>query len=172
MPAVWQGDQRQGAPVRKDRASLTHYQQTGIRRHRDLISWDAFTEAQKLAQPEDFDFLHRIGESYNTLRRYVPEFLNVLKLRAAPAAKDVLNVIDVGRAMNTDNARKVPADAPSAFVKERCGKLSSPTRERTGAATSCALSELKNALRSGDIWVQGYCRFLLTTNRSISSAIT
>ena len=29
------------------------------------MSWDAFTEsvteAQKLAQPEDFDFLHRIG---------------------------------------------------------------------------------------------------------------
>jgi hypothetical protein len=35
------------------------------------MSWDAFaesvTEAQKLAQPDDFDFLHRIGESYATL---------------------------------------------------------------------------------------------------------
>ncbi|WP_235659001.1 hypothetical protein [Cupriavidus metallidurans] len=60
-----------------------------------VMSWDAFaesvTEAQKLAQPEDFDFLHRIGESYATLRRYAPEFLAVLKLRAAPAAKDVLD---------------------------------------------------------------------------------
>ncbi len=30
------------------------------------MSWDSFaesvTEAQKLAQPDDFDFLHRIGE--------------------------------------------------------------------------------------------------------------
>jgi hypothetical protein len=56
------------------------------------MSWDAFaesvTEAQKLAQPDDFDFLHRIGESYATLRRYAPEFLDVLKLRAAPAAKE------------------------------------------------------------------------------------
>jgi hypothetical protein len=47
-----------------------------------VLSWDAFaenvTEAQKLAQPEDFDFLHRIGESYATLRRYAPEFLAVL----------------------------------------------------------------------------------------------
>ncbi|HHQ8576226.1 TPA: Tn3 family transposase [Escherichia coli] len=36
-----------------------------------VMSWDAFaesvTEAQRLAQPEDFDFLHRIGESYATL---------------------------------------------------------------------------------------------------------
>ncbi|MEX5378570.1 Tn3 family transposase, partial [Escherichia coli] len=42
-----------------------------------VISWDAFaasiTEAEKLAQPEDFDFLPRIGESYATLRRYAPE---------------------------------------------------------------------------------------------------
>ena len=64
-----------------------------------VMSWDAFaesvTEAQKLAQPEDFDFLHRIGESYATLRRYAPEFLAVLKLRAAPAAKDVLDAIEV-----------------------------------------------------------------------------
>ncbi len=59
-----------------------------------VIPWDTFaasvTEAQKLAQPEDFDFLHRIGDNYATLRRYAPEFLAVLKLRAAPAAKDVL----------------------------------------------------------------------------------
>ena len=50
-----------------------------------VISWDDFaesvTEAQKLAQPEDFDFLHRIGENYATLHRYAPEFLNVLTLR-------------------------------------------------------------------------------------------
>ncbi len=58
---------------------------------RPSCPWDSFaesvTEAQKLAQPDDFDFLHRIGESYATLRRYAPEFLAVLKLRAAPAAK-------------------------------------------------------------------------------------
>ena len=35
-----------------------------------VMPWDDFSasvaEAQKLAQPEDFDFLHRIGESYAT----------------------------------------------------------------------------------------------------------
>jgi hypothetical protein len=38
-----------------------------------VLPWEAFafsvSEAQQLAQPEDFDFLHRIGESYATLRR-------------------------------------------------------------------------------------------------------
>ncbi len=128
------------------------------------MSWDAFaesvTEAQKLAQPEDFDFLHRIGESYATLRRYAPEFLAVLKLRAAPAAKDVLDAIEVLRGMNSDNARKVPADAPTEFIKPRWQKL---VMTDTGIDRRyyelCALSEMKNALRSGDIWVQGSRQF-------------
>ena len=129
-----------------------------------VMSWDAFaqsvTEAQKLAQPDDFDFLHRIGESYATLRRYAPEFLGVLKLRAAPAAKGVLDAIDVLRGMNTDNARKVPLDAPTDFIKPRWHKL-----VMTDAGIDrryyelCALSELKNSLRSGDIWVQGSRQF-------------
>lgn len=129
-----------------------------------ILSWDAFTasvaEAQKLAQPEDFDFLHRIGESYATLRRYAPEFLAVLKLHAAPAARPVLEGIDMLRTMNEDNARKVPANAPIAFVKQRWAKLvfSDDGIDRRYYEL-CALSELKNALRSGDIWVQGSRQF-------------
>jgi hypothetical protein len=53
-----------------------------------IMPWKAFaesvTEAQTLAQPDDFDFLHCVGEGYFTLRRYAPELLDVLKLRAAP----------------------------------------------------------------------------------------
>ncbi|ASJ25753.1 TnpA [Laribacter hongkongensis] len=86
------------------------------------LPWDTFaasvTEAQTLARPADFDFLHHIGESYATLRRYAPQFLGVLKLRAAPAAKGVLDAIDMLRGMNSDSARKVPADAPTAFIKD------------------------------------------------------
>src|SRR5260363_270468 len=91
------------------------------------MSWHAFaesvSEAQKLAQPEGFDFLHRIAQSYATLRRYVPELLDVLKLRAAPAAKNVLDAIEVLRAMNSDDASKVPAASPTDVIKSRGQKL-------------------------------------------------
>ncbi|MCE2969710.1 MAG: Tn3 family transposase [Burkholderiales bacterium] len=129
-----------------------------------IISWDAFAasvgEAQKLAQPEDFDFLHLIADSYATLRRYTPEFLDALKLRAAPAAVDVLDAIEVLRSLNADNSRKLPADAPTAFIRPRWQKL-----VLTDAGIDrryyelCALSELKNSLRSGDVWVQGSRQF-------------
>ncbi len=129
-----------------------------------VMPWDTFaasvTEAQTLARPADFDFLHHIGESYATLRRYAPEFLSVLKLRAAPAAKGVLDAIDVLRGMNSDNARKVPADAPTAFIKPRWAKLVLVDEGIDRRYYElCALSELKNALRSGDVWVQGSRQF-------------
>ena len=44
-----------------------------------------------------FDHLHLVGEQYSTLRRYTPEFLDVLRLKAAPAAQAVLDAIDVLR---------------------------------------------------------------------------
>ncbi len=104
--------------------------------------------------------MHHIGESYATLRRYAPQFLDVLKLRAAPAAKGVLNAIDVLRGMNSDSARKVPADVPTAFIKPRWAKLvlTDDGIDRRYYEL-CALSELKNALRSGDVWVQGSRQF-------------
>jgi TnpA family transposase len=130
----------------------------------NVIPWDVFmqsvTEAEKLAQPEGFDYLYLVGESHTTLRRYAPEFLSVLKLRAAPAAQELLDAINILRTMNADSARKVPADAPIGFIKKRWKSL-----VFTGAGTDrryyemCVLSELKNALRSGDIWVQGSRQF-------------
>jgi TnpA family transposase len=129
-----------------------------------VISWDEFersvSEADQLAQPESFDHLHLVSEQFSTLRRYTPEFLDVLKLRTAPAAQSVLEAIEVVRGMNADSARKVPADAPTAFIKPRWKSL-----VVTDAGIDrrfyeiCALAELKNALRSGDIWVQGSRQF-------------
>lgn len=129
-----------------------------------VIPWDAFaasiSEAEKLALPEDFDFLPRIGESYATLRRYAPEFLSVLKFRAAPATTDVLDAIHLLRDLNADNARKVPEDAPIGFIKKRWQSLVFTDQGIDRRYYElCALSELKNALRSGDVWVQDSRQF-------------
>jgi hypothetical protein len=63
-----------------------------------VISWDAFTqsvtEAEKLSQPADFDYLHRIGDRYTQIRRYAPALLEALRLKAAPAAQDILKAVE------------------------------------------------------------------------------
>lgn len=129
-----------------------------------ILPWSDFaksiTEASQLAQPESFDHLSLIGEQYSTLRRYTPEFLDVLKLKAAPAAQAVLDAIDVLRQMNATGARKMPDDAPVTFIKARWKPLviTDDGLDRRFYEI-CVLSELKNSLRSGDIWVQGSRQF-------------
>lgn len=129
-----------------------------------VMPWDTFVvsvqEAQTLALPASFDFLHYISDSYAMLRRYAPEFLGVLRLKAAPAAQSILDAIDVLRSMNTNNVRKMPPDTSIDFVKPRWSKLVSTNGGIDRRYFElCALSELKNALRSGDIWVQGSRQF-------------
>lgn len=130
----------------------------------NILSWDDFTrsitEADTLAQPESFDHLHLIVEQYSTLRRYTPRLLDVLQLRAVPAAQHILDAINLIREMNHENTRKIPQDAPTEFIKPRWRHL-----VLTGDGIDrryyeiCALSELKNSLRSGDIWVYGSRQF-------------
>lgn len=129
-----------------------------------IINWDDFVcsvqEAQQLAQPDDFDFLHRVNDSYAMLRRYTPEFLQVLQFKAAPAAKEVMKGIDLMRTLNRDSIRKISNKAPLGFVKRRWQKLviTDDGIDRRYYEL-CLLSELKNALRSGDIWVKGSRQF-------------
>jgi Tn3 transposase DDE domain len=129
-----------------------------------VISWEDFmlsiTEADQLSQPESFDHLHLVTESFNMLRRYTPEFLNVLQLNAAPAAQRVLDAITVIRGMNARGSRKMPEGAPTTFVKPRWKPLVIVNGSIDPRFYEiCALSELKNSLRSGDIWVNGSRQF-------------
>jgi hypothetical protein len=89
-----------------------------------VMSWDAFaesvTEAQR-SRSQDFDFLHRIGELRHAAatRR---NFSTCSSCGPRPPPS-VLDAIEVLRSMNSDNARKVPADAPTDFIKPRWQKL-------------------------------------------------
>lgn len=129
-----------------------------------VIPWDEFArsiaEAQKLAQPEDFDYLQHIGDGYTQIRRYAPALLEALQLKAAPAAQEVLESVHTLKELNQANARKVPEDAPLGFIRKRWEPLvfSGNGIERRYYEL-CALTELKNALRSGDISVRGSRQF-------------
>lgn len=141
-----------------------------------IIPWETFaksvSDAEQLAQPEDFDYLHRLGDGYTHVRRYAPEVLAALDLTAAPAARDILSAVNLLKTMNETQARKVPEDAPTGFIRKRwVGHVFVDAGIDRRFYELCALSELKNALRSGDIWAQGSRQFkdfedyLLPTDR-------
>lgn len=69
------------------------------------------------------------------------------------------------RNMNNDNTRKVPIDAPTAFIKPRWKSLVLVNEglDRRFYET-CALTELKNVLRSGHIWYRALGNSATLTN--------
>ncbi|QHK22625.1 Tn3 family transposase (plasmid) [Pseudarthrobacter psychrotolerans] len=129
-----------------------------------VLGWEAFTAeviaAQALARPKEFDFLAGIANSSTMVRRYWPGFLDELVFRAAPAAADLMAGVDVLRRLSSGGSRTIQDGAPEGFVSRRWVPL-----VFTEAGIDpvfyelCILSRLKDALRSGDVWVEGSRQF-------------
>ena len=129
-----------------------------------VVAWDSFTrsvdEAERLAQPESFDHLHLLAESYDQVRRYAPVLLETFDFRAAPAVAHLMAAINTLRVMNRSNARKLPDDAPTSFLRKRWQPyvLTESGVDRHFYELA-VLTELKNGLRAGDVWVPGSRQF-------------
>lgn len=129
-----------------------------------VVPWERFTEsvqeAEQLARAEDFDHLALLGEHYQQLRRYEPVFLETFEFRAAPVVQDLIDAVDVLKALNRAGARTVPADAPIGFVRKRWQPF---VFQGDGIDRKfyelCAMAELKNAVRAGDVAVVGSRQF-------------
>jgi TnpA family transposase len=144
-----------------------------------IVPWDFFTnsiaEAETLAQPEEFDYLPLISDGFAQIRRYVPALLNILQMEAVPAVKELLEAINVIKQMNEQLLRKIPDNAPTGFIRKRWQNLVH-TAEGVDRRfyELCVYSEVKNALRSGDIWVHGsrqykdFQEYLLPTDQFLS----
>jgi TnpA family transposase len=129
-----------------------------------IVSWDDFartvSEAEQLAQPENFDFLGLVSNGFPQTRRYTPAMLDIFEFRAAPAARPLLDVIEVLRTMNREKSRAVPQNAPLEWISQRWRPyvVTDDGVDRRFYEL-CALTELKNRLRSGDVWVTGSRQF-------------
>jgi len=127
----------------------------------EIITWDEFTQTvqatQELTKPNNFDFLYRITRHYSWIKRYVLEFINALDFRASGNTTNIINALNNIKLMHEKGLRKVPDDAPVDFIRKRWETL--VFKDEGGIDRQfyefAVLSELKNALRSGDIWVTG-----------------
>lgn len=129
-----------------------------------VLPWETFeasvTEADGIVKPTMDDSLSLIGTSYSQIRRYAPLFLETFEFRAAPGAEGLLQAILLLRQLNASDVREVPADAPRDFIRKRWKPLLfSGTAIDRRFYELCVLAELKNALRSGDLWVSGSRQF-------------
>ncbi|WP_436949777.1 Tn3 family transposase [Staphylococcus shinii] len=118
---------------------------------------ESIEEAKLLSRPMDYDYLDLIKTRYNYLRKYTPILLGSLEFRSTKSAKPLLVALDTIRELNESGKRKVPDGSPLDFVPKRWQKhvFDDEGNINRQYYEMAALTELKNYIRSGDVWVEG-----------------
>ncbi len=138
-----------------------------------VIPWERFratvAEAEALARPEGFDALENLGEYYVGIRRWSPAFLDAFDFEGVPACISLMRAIMVLREANRSGAG-LPKSAPTGFVWQRWVPYVLPggTIDRRHYEL-CVLSEPRDRLRAGDVWVSGSRQYRSFEERLISA---
>ena len=140
---------------------------------KDVIPWERFcktvAEAQALARPEEFDAFEKLGEHYSAIRRWSPAFLDAFSFESVPACASLLRAIEMLREVNRQDAATLPKSVPTGFVRGRWGAYVMPggVIDRRHYEL-CVLSELRDRLRAGEVWVAGSRQYRSVDERLIS----
>jgi len=118
-------------------------------------------ECEKLIRPRDdknYDFL---ANRYAFIRRFAPEFLEALHFRSNTEGDPLIETLEILKELNRTGKRNIPDDAVLDFVPKSWLPY---VIDKTGTVNRryyeiCALWELRNALRSGDIWIDNSRRY-------------
>ncbi|MDQ7259203.1 Tn3 family transposase, partial [Bacillus thuringiensis] len=127
----------------------------------EVMSWnemvESVEEAKQLSRPLNYDYLDLLNTRYSYVRRYAPTLLRSLHFRATKSGEPVLQALDTIHELNETGKRKVPHGAPLHFVSNRWQKhvYDDDGNINRHYYELAALTELRNHIRSGDIFVSG-----------------
>jgi TnpA family transposase len=125
-----------------------------------VTTWEDLSQgaesANKLAQPRNLNYLASTEDYYNIIRRYAPAMLEALSFKSRPSHNNLLEGLELLKRLNRENSRKIPQNAPASFIPPRWKSL---VFGENGIDRHfyelCVLFEMKNALRSGNLWIEG-----------------
>jgi len=138
-----------------------------------VMPWERFlssvAEAEALARPEEFDAYQALGERHAGVRRWSPAFLEAFAFESVPASASLMRAIEALREMNRGGGSTLPKSAPTGFVRQRWARhvLPGGVIDRRYYEL-CVLSELRDRLRAGDVWVSGSRQYRSFDERLIS----
>jgi TnpA family transposase len=118
-------------------------------------------ECDQLISTDNDGHFQILGKSYSYLRQFTPDLLEVLDFRSSQQDEPLLEVIALLRTMNREGARKLPDDAPTAFVPAKWRPYVNGQGQQLDRHyyELCALWELRAALRAGDVWLRESRRY-------------
>jgi len=113
-------------------------------------------ESTRIVRPDDdsgFDFLRR---RYGHLHQFIPAFLAAFPFRSNIDPDPLLEAVDLLRRLSERRSRNLPRRTTVDFVppKWRPYVIDGQGRIDRGYFELCVLSELRAALRAGDVWLE------------------
>lgn len=104
---------------------------------------------------------HLVVKRFAYLRQFAPELLKHLQFRSATEeSTSLLEAIDLLRQLNEENKRKLPEDAPLAFLPKNIQEMVVINGEVNKAAWECALlNAVCDEIKSGNLHVHQSKRF-------------
>lgn len=124
------------------------------------MAWQRFvrhvSQAATLVHPDATDGKVELLARYTTVRSFAPAFLDAFTFQGSRSSVSLLKAIGILRESWHTKRRSLPDDAPVGFIRRSWrtfvlpnGKISRRPYEL------CVLSELRDRLRAGDVWVEG-----------------
>jgi hypothetical protein len=113
-------------------------------------------EAEAFAAPAVEGDKSELIEKYPSIRMFAPTLLDTFEFRGASAVMGLLKGIEAIGEMYRTGRRSLPESTPTSFIRKswRPVVLDGDTIDHK-AYVLCALSELRDRLRAGDVWVDG-----------------
>src|SRR3546814_833063 len=130
----------------------------------EALDWQRFAvsveQAEVLSRPETVDRTAELIERHRTVKLFAGAFLNTFEFRGAGAVQGLLSALAIIAELYRTGKRRLPDRVPLRFVPSawRPFILRDGIVDRA-AYELCALSQLRERLRAGDIWVAGSRQF-------------
>ena len=124
------------------------------------LDWQRFgsavAQAEVLVRPETIDRTAELIERHRTVKLFAGQFLRAFAFRGAGPVQGILDALAIIADLYHSGKRRLPDKVPLRFVPAgwRPFVIRDGIVDRA-AYELCALSQLRDRLRAGDIWVAG-----------------
>lgn len=124
----------------------------------------AVEECEQIIRPLDDSYFDLLATRYGNLRQFAPQFLEIFDWRVSDGDQksDLIDAVELLRQLNAGGLRKIPEDAPACFIPRKWEPYVM-TDDGDGFNRRyyelCLLWQMREALRSGNLWVTGSRRY-------------